>query len=102
LMLADKLARKARSVGLDPGGARDVLAALEALLDAAPSDRHPDHPRAEESEIDRRVGELLFSVADLAQRSGIDAEQALRAYAFTWRDEIMAAEGLPEETEGSH
>jgi tetrapyrrole methylase family protein/MazG family protein len=102
LMLADKLARKARSVGLDPAGAGDGRAALEALLDAAPSDRHPDHPREEESATDRLVGGLLFAVADLAQRSGIDAEQALRAYALTWRDEIVAAEGVPEGAEGSH
>ena len=46
LMLADKLARKARSVGLDPAGAGDARAALETLLDTAPSDRHPDAPAA--------------------------------------------------------
>jgi tetrapyrrole methylase family protein / MazG family protein len=102
LMLADKLARKARSVGLDPADAGDARAALEAVLHAAPSERHPDHPRAEGSAIDHVVGELLFSVADLAQRAGIDAEQALRAYALRWRDEIMAAEGVPEGAEGSH
>jgi tetrapyrrole methylase family protein / MazG family protein len=102
LMLADTLARKARSVGLDPAGAGDVRAALESLLDAAPSDRHPDAPRAAGSTLDRLVGELLFSVADLAQRSGIDAEQALRAYALTWRDEVVAAEGVPEALESNH
>jgi tetrapyrrole methylase family protein / MazG family protein len=102
LMLADTLARKARSVGLDPAGTADAPGALEALLDAAPPDRHPDDPRTEKGAIDRLVGEILFSVADLAQRSGIDAEQALRAYALEWRDEIVAAEGVPEGLESSH
>ncbi len=102
LMLADKLARKARSVGLDPAGAGDARAALKALLDSAPSDRHPDDPRADAGDVDRLVGELLFSVADLAQRSGLDAEQALRAHALEWRDRIVAAEGVPGEARGSH
>ncbi len=102
LMLADKLARKARSVGLDPAGAGDARAALEALLDSAPSDRHPDDPRADGGGVDRLVGELLFSVADLAQRSGLDAEQALRAHTLEWRDRIVAAEGVPGEARGSH
>jgi tetrapyrrole methylase family protein/MazG family protein len=102
LMLADKLSRKARSVGLDPARAGDARAALETLLDTAPSDRDPDDPREDGHDADRLVGELLFSVADLAQRSGLDAEQALRTYALAWRDEIIAAEGVPEDVEGSH
>jgi tetrapyrrole methylase family protein/MazG family protein len=102
LMLADKLARKARSVGLDPAGAGDARAALEALVSTAPSDRHPDDPRADRSDVDRLVGELLFSVVDLAQRSGLDAEQALRAHALEWRDKIVAAEGVPGEARDSH
>ncbi len=102
LMLADKLARKARSVGLDPAGAGDARAALETLLDTAPSDRHPDAPAAAAGDGDRLVGELLFSVVDLAQRSGLDAEQALRRHTLKWRDAIMAAEDIPETAGESH
>jgi hypothetical protein len=42
------------------------------------------------------VGELLFVIADLAQRLGVDAEQALRARVLDLRDAIVATEGVPE------
>jgi hypothetical protein len=46
------------------------------------------------------VGELLFAVANLAQRLGIDAEQALRDRALSLRAHILAAEGVPEDQVG--
>ena len=46
-------------------------------------------------ELSRQVGECLFVVASLAQRLGVDAEQALRDRALSLRDEIVAAEGVP-------
>ena len=48
-----------------------------------------------------RVGELLFAVANLAQRLGVDAEQALRDRALSLRAEILAAEGVPDAEEGN-
>ena len=42
------------------------------------------------------MGELLFAVANLAQRLGVDAEQALRDRALALRADILAAEGVPE------
>jgi NTP pyrophosphatase (non-canonical NTP hydrolase) len=47
------------------------------------------------------LGELLFAVANLAQRLGVDAEQALRERALSLRADILAAEGVPEDQVGS-
>jgi NTP pyrophosphatase (non-canonical NTP hydrolase) len=47
------------------------------------------------------VGELLYTVANLSQRLGIDAEQALRDRALTLRAEILQAEGVPEDEVGN-
>ena len=82
LMFTTKLARKARAVGLDPTSAADgpVLADLAALQErAARQDPHPDDPLSSETdEASRQVGDVLYAVATLAQRVGVDAEQALR------------------------
>ena len=48
------------------------------------------------------VGALLFAVATLAQRVGVDPEQALRERALSLRAEILAAEGVPEAEMGNH
>jgi MazG family protein len=107
LMLSNKLARKARSVGLDPDSATrapesaDRLRALAAR--AATADLHPDDPLAhDEPEVAVAVGDILFVVADVAQRLGVDAEQALRARALTLRDDVVAAESVPDQENDSH
>ncbi len=99
LMLATKLARKASSVGLDPADMMeatpaDAFAALTArAARAAPG---PDEPLARDAdESEHEVGELLFTLATLAQRLGVDAEQALRRHALVLRDAIRRAEGVP-------
>jgi len=105
LMLTTKLARKAQSVGVDPGAARGArAAALLASLWArvGPARPGPDDPLARDAdEIEREVGELLFSVAGLARRLGVDAELALRRRALSLRDDIRAAEGVPEQQVGN-
>jgi tetrapyrrole methylase family protein / MazG family protein len=106
LMLAAKLARKSRSVGLEPrraGGGRpeEWLAALSAL--AVRAAQQPDDPLSGTAETESRlVGELLFAVAELAQQLGVDAEQALRTRALSQRDAIVAAEGVPDREIGNH
>jgi tetrapyrrole methylase family protein/MazG family protein len=99
LMLTNKLARKARAVGVDPdeSDVAPTVAALEALArGAASADPGPDDPLTDGAdELSRQVGECLFVVASLAQRLGVDAEQALRDRALSLRDEIVAAEGVP-------
>ncbi|MGA2474189.1 MAG: MazG family protein [Acidimicrobiales bacterium] len=106
LMLTTKLARKARSVGVEPydaGATSATMAALESLVqqsaDAAPA---PDDPLAGQAdELNLQVGELLFAVANLAQRLGVDAEQALRDRALVLRADILAAEGVPDQEIGN-
>ena len=45
----------------------------------------------------RQVGDVLYAVANLAQRVGVDAEQALRDRALSLRAEILGAEGVPDQ-----
>jgi tetrapyrrole methylase family protein / MazG family protein len=99
LMLSTKLQRKALGVGL---GAPDVGATAAALphqvaalvrslapagAGEADAPLAPDAARAEEL-----VGDLLFALADLSRRLGVDPEQALRARARAFRDRIVAQE----------
>jgi uncharacterized protein YabN with tetrapyrrole methylase and pyrophosphatase domain len=104
LVYASKLARKARSVGLephDPDGAEPAadLAALAAVAERATP--HPDDPLARDERVERQIGDLLFAIVNLAQRVGVDAEQALRERALVLREDIRRAEGVPEAPEGS-
>ena len=108
LMLTTKLARKARCGrrGAVPAPAPRVrtAAALEALgRQAARPPRRPPTIRwpAETDGLHEQVGELLFAVANLAQRLGVDAEQALRDRALALRAEILAAEGVPDQGIGN-
>jgi tetrapyrrole methylase family protein / MazG family protein len=100
LMFTAKLARKARAVGVEPydpmevAGAVADLTALAGLAERAMP--HADDPLARDaSDVERRVGELLFAVVNLAQRVGVDAEQALRDRALALRADIRRAEGVP-------
>jgi MazG family protein len=107
LMLSNKLARKARSVGLDPDSATQTAAAADRLralaAQAATADLHPDDPLAHDApEVAAAVGDVLFVAADVAQRLGVDAEHALRARALKLRDEIVAAESVPDQENDSH
>ena len=107
LMLANKLARKARSVGLDPSSAADAAVVVESVRSlaerAATAPLHPDDPLAHDAvDLAAAVGEVLFVVADVAQRLGVDAEQALRTRALTLRDDVVAAEGVPDQEQDSH
>jgi tetrapyrrole methylase family protein / MazG family protein len=105
LMLTTKLARKARAVGLEPDDARagQAALALAALTRRAEgTDPHADDPLLGDGEDQQtQMGELLFVVANLAQRLGVDAEQALRDRALSLRADILAAEGVPEDQVGS-
>jgi MazG family protein len=105
LMLANKLARKARAIGLEPddasgGEALGALATLHRLAEG--SDPRPDDPLTTGgADLDATVGDVLFAVANLAQRLGVDAEQALRDRALSLRADILEAEGVPEDQVGS-
>jgi len=86
LIYAQKLYRKATSVGLDPiaqpaSAARDALAAVEA---ATPAD------------VEHALGDLLAAAAALARVQGIDAESALAAWAGRFRTRFREMEALAE------
>jgi tetrapyrrole methylase family protein/MazG family protein len=104
LAYASKLARKARSVGVEP----HVMNASEAETDLAALARlaervtpHPDDPLVRDEGVERQIGELLFAIVNLAQRVGVDAEQALRERALVLRADIRRAEGVPDAPEGN-
>jgi tetrapyrrole methylase family protein/MazG family protein len=105
LMLATKLARKARAVGLEPDDATaaetaERLAALTRRAEG--TNPQPDDPLSTDAgDLHRVSGELLFAVANLAQRLGVDSEQALRDRALSLRADIIAAEGVPEPQVGN-
>jgi tetrapyrrole methylase family protein/MazG family protein len=104
LVYASKLARKARSVGVEPcdrdaNGAATDLAALASLAERASP--HPDDPLVRDERVERQIGDLLFAIVNIAQRVGVDAEQALRERALVLRDDIRRAEGVPDGSEGS-
>ncbi len=96
LMLTTKLQRKARSVGLPADARPDLEALVRTLHDQAEASRHDDAdaPLAlDQAATDALVGNVLFEIADLARRVGIDPEQSLRARSAAFRDRIVAAEG---------
>ena len=88
LAFAAKLARKADSVPgaelPDVGEQRDRAVAI--LTAGGTGDGET---------IGANMGELLLAVADLARRSGVDPEDALRASARGLGDRIREAEGRP-------
>jgi tetrapyrrole methylase family protein/MazG family protein len=98
LLLSTKLQRKALSVGL-PGldaNPTDLAARLDALarLEADPRAATAEGTRrGGRGDHEQRVGDLLFHVANLARRLGVDPELALRWRALTLRDEVVAREG---------
>jgi tetrapyrrole methylase family protein / MazG family protein len=106
LMLTTKLARKARAVGLEPDDASAeqtarVLAGLTRRAEGT-APRADDPLSGDGGEAQRALGELLFTVANLAQRLGVDAEQALRDRALSLRADILTAEGVPDEHGDNH
>ena len=104
LMLATKLARKARAVGLEPDAtsAEQTAQTLAAMTRRAEdTDPRADDPLAGDGgHMQAALGELLFAVANLSQRLGVDAEQALRDRVLSLRVDILTAEGVPEDRVG--
>jgi tetrapyrrole methylase family protein / MazG family protein len=99
LLLSTKLQRKAISVGLDDpalaAGGPGLAEHLAHLCQA-----HHDPPTAaadavlsgDDAGTERIVGELLFGVANLSRRLGIDPEHALRSIALTFKEKIVKSE----------
>jgi tetrapyrrole methylase family protein/MazG family protein len=87
LLYAHKVQRKAASVGFDwpssEGPFDKVVEEMEELRAAAGS-----------AEAEEELGDLLFSVVNVARHLGVDAESALRGATAKFRDRFMAVEAL--------
>ncbi len=100
LLLTTKLQRKAISVGL-PGLATTPPDLGPHVAELARLEPDPDSGRAdatlreESDDTERRVGAVLFDLANLARRLGVDPELALRWRALALRDDVVAREAGP-------
>jgi tetrapyrrole methylase family protein/MazG family protein len=96
LALSVKLQRKAAGVaGMSAPSLGAIRARASALIDALGTEVPPASETAvpsASSEKLRRAGALLWVVADLVRRSGVEPEDALRAAARQFADEIRDAE----------
>jgi tetrapyrrole methylase family protein/MazG family protein len=100
LLLSTKLQRKGLSVGMPapgPGAAgTDLVTRIAALVrrEVDPAATGADATLAgADEENGRLVGDVLFELADVARRLGIDPELALRSRALAVRDAVVAREG---------
>jgi nucleoside triphosphate diphosphatase len=99
LMEAAKLGSKAAKVGFDWPDAEGVFAKLDeeiAELHEATAERH-QHPERSggadaQDSVSEELGDLLFTVVNLARRLGVDPEMALRQANRKFRQRFGAME----------
>ncbi|MEH3116180.1 MAG: nucleoside triphosphate pyrophosphohydrolase [Methylorubrum populi] len=95
LARADRISKRAASVGFDWPDAAQVLAKVREETDEVEESLSAGEPEVVFAEI----GDLLFSVANLARHAGVDPEEALRRGTakferrFTEMTARLAAEG---------
>jgi len=93
LLYATKVQKKAASVGFDwddVHGAFPKIAEEAAELAAALA-------AGDGAAVDEELGDLLFSVANVARHAGVDAEAALRGATAKFRDRFVLLESLAAE-----
>lgn len=87
-LLAQKVQQRAAAVGFDWESAPDVMAKVEEetaeIAEELAAGSDPERLAAE-------VGDLLFSVVNLARKLKVDPELALRRTALRFRDRVEAA-----------
>jgi len=88
LMLAQKISKRAVSVGFEWETLDDIWDKVHEEIDEL-KDTEPGSPEAADE-----IGDLLFTVVNLARKQGIDAEEALRGTCdkFSRRWNIMERE----------
>ncbi|HET9075465.1 MAG TPA: nucleoside triphosphate pyrophosphohydrolase [Acidimicrobiales bacterium] len=92
LLYAYKMQSKAASVGFDWKNAAGAWAKIDeelAELRAALAD-----PAAADQAVNEELGDVLFSMVNVARHLGIDPESSLRAAAQKFRARFMAMEAL--------
>jgi MazG family protein len=97
LLHANKVQRRAASVGFEYPNAKGALADLEDELEELRRELRGRDP-APETEPDRRhvgeVGDVLFATVNVARRLNVDPELALRAATERFRARVERAERL--------
>jgi tetrapyrrole methylase family protein/MazG family protein len=89
LLYANKLYRKAASIGLQAGSAQEGIdRAADALARLRDGDGEPDETSG------AAVGDLLAAAVVIARARGIDAETALRSWIEKFRDRFVRMEAL--------
>ena len=88
LLTTHKLFRKAASIGLEPGGAADALARIEAAT-VELAEAGGDADAASDA-----LGALMAAVVVAARAAGLDAESALAGWASRYRDRFVRMEKL--------
>ncbi|MRI54395.1 nucleoside triphosphate pyrophosphohydrolase [Methylobacterium sp. DB1607] len=95
LARADRISKRAAAVGFDWPDAAQVLAKVREEVDEVEESLGAGEPEA----VFEEIGDLLFSVANLARHAGVDPEEALRRGTlkferrFTAMADRLAAEG---------
>jgi tetrapyrrole methylase family protein/MazG family protein len=79
LQRGQKMAEKAARVGFDWTDVRDITAKLAEELNEFAEARAAAGPKvAEDPHVREELGDVLFTIANLARRLGVDAEGAMR------------------------
>lgn len=92
LQRAEKLQKRAARVGFDWPEVRDIYAKLDEEL------REFDDARdaGDQNHIEEEMGDILFVVANIARKTGIDPETALRKANYKFERRFRAMESLAE------
>ena len=94
LARANEIGTRVAAVGFDWARTEDVIAKIEEeVVELRDARQHESHQRAEEE-----MGDLLFSIAQLARQLNIDAESALRQANEKFTKRFTALEEIFEET----
>jgi MazG family protein len=90
LLHAQRIQEKATTVGFDWAQARDVIDKLEEEL----RELRAAIESADSAGVRDELGDVLFTVVNLARRSGVDAEAALRQANIKFRRRFAAMEQI--------
>lgn len=95
LLRAEKLTKRAARIGFDWAAPEDVLAKLDEELEELAAGR----AAADQANVVEEVGDILFVIANLARKLGVNPEEALRQAnakferRFKHMEAAMAAQG---------
>jgi MazG family protein len=77
LLRADQIGRRAASVGFDWHATADVVAKMEEEVDEI-REVVAGHAHTDPARLEEEVGDLLFAIANLSRKLGVEPETALR------------------------